>query len=66
MPRLLAAAITLYAFPMVLGLSTVDGSRRAQLARWVGVLAIVAVCVAAHFVAHYVSLGFLGVVEVSA
>jgi drug/metabolite transporter superfamily protein YnfA len=64
--RLLAASTTLYALPMIMALATVDGSRRAQLSRWAGVLAIVVVCVVAQFVARYVSFGFLGVVDASA
>src|SRR5262245_26908718 len=64
--RLLAAWTTLYAVPMTMALAMVDGSRRAQLSRWAGIVAIVVVCVVAHFVVRYVSFGFLGVVEASA
>jgi drug/metabolite transporter superfamily protein YnfA len=63
LPRLLAAWTPLYALPMVLALATVDGSRRMKLPRWVGVLAIVAVCVVAQFIVRYVPFGFLDLVE---
>jgi hypothetical protein len=48
---------------MLVVLATVDGSRRVQAPRWVGVVAIVAVCVAAQFMVRYVSFGFLDLVE---
>jgi|KBSSwiStaDraftv2_1062776.scaffolds.fasta_scaffold589099_2 hypothetical protein len=63
LPRLLAAWITLYVLPMVLALATVDGSRRVRLKRWVGVVAVVAACVAAQFIVRYIPLGFLDLVE---
>ena len=61
--RLLTAWTILYAVPMVLALAAVDGSRRVNLPRWVGVLAIVAVCVISQWLVRDVPFGFLDLVH---
>lgn len=66
MIRLLVAWTITYALPMVLALATVDGLRRAPQPRWLGVLAVVAVCVTAQlFVVKFVPFVVLGLVEAS-
>lgn len=61
--RVVATWTALYALPVILALTAVDGLRRTRLPWWIGTVVVIGVCAGAQYVASHLPFAFLDIVE---